>query len=1102
MPDEIGNELLGARTRALEAQEETQAGNGAPGHTAADGTYYWDYTNGDLYINNSGVGAFGAVWQIIGGGGIPAAPHQLLDNPWHTDTTTNAPVRGDVITAQGVPPTTWNRIAHPGAAAQFLRANAVDPGWAAIVAGDLPGLGGVPALTYTVANAAGAAATYVQTDAQLAIFDVNVPTTIAADDAAATGVIAFAARRDHTHGFPTVVPVNIGVANAEGTAYDFVRSDHVHAHPAGLGVNLHHNEIHVVNSTGPHAEAGLTIGHVLRATAANAFSFAALIAADLPAHTHAGAGTGGSLVVGTTDTDATAGSIFFAGVAGVIQEDNANIFYNNTTNHLGIGTAVPGNAHLHITDAALTSTSTFYGIRNEHTKTGGAGAAGDDYYGVYSDIGLNQATTIDNMWGFWSRAVLTTGTTDAVLGGSAEAQIDGGTVNVQAYGLQCLMDVNTGTINGPISGVRVRVDIEAGATCNGDIYGLYAQVDDDDNTSTSYMIYLDELSNIDFGVYQNGTADNYFGGAVGINETSPDELLHITASGSNKPRVKIENTNADTTSPGIEFYKSTASPADFDGCGNIEFYGRDSGANDERYAFIRARMMDVTDTDEGGELAFFVTMNSTDRSFIEMNGYAGGVVDEGSIVFNENSQDIDIRFESDGDTHAYFMQASDGYTGINQSAPGTRMHITENDAATTTTTDVLTVEHISSNTPQPDFGCAILFRMEEGTPATVDAMRLGAVWQSAAAAENAEFQVLLNYDGTLYDVGVLVGPGAGTIAGNQRGTGAVDWQATRTVATQVASGSQAIICGGQQNTASGVRSIVLGGSANTASSSGVVLGGASNSASSTYAVTIAGTSNIASGTNSLASGFDAHATHTYSHVHSATNAQTLSWGNNTWTARCHGGARFYSAAGVATGVEVVATTGDFVPLAPKTHDLGSAALEWDNIYYVTANTGTSRLVNSSRNCPVCDKLMKRGTGTLCIMGEDTDYAVVFCIECGNVAVEEWNHQESGYKERLREPPEIVVENIRVKGSGRHREVAVDFQYGDVRNSTRLSDEEIHFFINASSKEKKIFLHKLGLREWESREENRLMQEQCVTLEKQLQDSALEFIGKNIYTRTM
>jgi hypothetical protein len=40
------------------------------------------------------------------------------------------------------------------------------------------------------------------------------------------------------------VPVNIGTANSEGSATNFARRDHVHAHPSGLGTDLHHAKLH------------------------------------------------------------------------------------------------------------------------------------------------------------------------------------------------------------------------------------------------------------------------------------------------------------------------------------------------------------------------------------------------------------------------------------------------------------------------------------------------------------------------------------------------------------------------------------------------------------------------------------------------------------------------------------------------------------------------------------------------------------------------------------------------------------------------------------------------------------------------------------------
>src|SRR3989339_181720 len=45
--------------------------------------------------------------------------------------------------------------------------------------------------------------------------------------------------------------------------------------------------------------------------------------------------------MGTTDTDATLGSIFFAGTGGAMQQDNANLFWDDTNNRLGIGTTTP-----------------------------------------------------------------------------------------------------------------------------------------------------------------------------------------------------------------------------------------------------------------------------------------------------------------------------------------------------------------------------------------------------------------------------------------------------------------------------------------------------------------------------------------------------------------------------------------------------------------------------------------------------------------------------------------------------------------------------------------------------------------------------------------
>ncbi len=45
--------------------------------------------------------------------------------------------------------------------------------------------------------------------------------------------------------------------------------------------------------------------------------------------------------IGNSVVSATAGSVLFAGAAGVLQQDNANFFWDDTNNRLGIGTAAP-----------------------------------------------------------------------------------------------------------------------------------------------------------------------------------------------------------------------------------------------------------------------------------------------------------------------------------------------------------------------------------------------------------------------------------------------------------------------------------------------------------------------------------------------------------------------------------------------------------------------------------------------------------------------------------------------------------------------------------------------------------------------------------------
>lgn len=105
------------------------------------------------------------------------------------------------------------------------------------------------------------------------------------------------------------------------------------------------------------------------------------------------------------------------------------------------------------------------------------------------------------------------------------------------------------------------------------------------------------------------------------------------------------------------------------------------------------------------------------------------------------------------------------------------------------------------------------------------------------------------------------------IGGNTRGEYSVDWQTKRTLATQVASGGNAVLSGGANNTASGYTSVVCGGENNSATNSNsIVLGGLNNSSTGGNAIVSGGENNVCSNANFIGGGKDNFATSFYNSV--------------------------------------------------------------------------------------------------------------------------------------------------------------------------------------------------------------------------------------------
>jgi hypothetical protein len=75
-----------------------------------------------------------------------------------------------------------------------------------------------------------------------------------------------------------------------------------------------------------------------------------------------------TMAIGSTIGSATAGSVLFAGAAGVLAQDNANFFWDDTNNRLGIGTATPAQP-LHVAGNARVDGDTTLGDAAGDTLT-------------------------------------------------------------------------------------------------------------------------------------------------------------------------------------------------------------------------------------------------------------------------------------------------------------------------------------------------------------------------------------------------------------------------------------------------------------------------------------------------------------------------------------------------------------------------------------------------------------------------------------------------------------------------------------------------------------------------------------------------------------
>ena len=225
----------------------------------------------------------------------------------------------------------------------------------------------------------------------------------------------------------------------------------------------------------------------------------------------------------------------------------------------------------------------------------------------------------------------------------------------------------------------------------GSFGGAFA-VYDQSNTEFRYIIdtngnhvFNEGSADTDFRVESNGNANMFFvdGGNDHVNVgTSTDHgaVMNIESS-DNALTLCLASTDTDANvGPQLKLFRAVTG-ADNDVCGNIEFGAKDDAGNTEAYALIRQTILDASHGSEEGKLSFLNMEGGSQREVLTLAA--------SEVVINEDSRDVDFRVESDGDTHALFVEGSSNNVGIGNNNPGTKLSVGDDDNGSRGTTGSL-----------------------------------------------------------------------------------------------------------------------------------------------------------------------------------------------------------------------------------------------------------------------------------------------------------------------------------------------------------------------------------------------------------------------------
>jgi len=183
-------------------------------------------------------------------------------------------------------------------------------------------------------------------------------------------------------------------------------------------------------------------------------------------------------------------------------------------------------------------------------------------------------------------------------------------------------------------------------------------------------VFNEDSQDLDFRVESNGNANMLFvdGGSDHVNIGTATDLggvlnvagTAVIQTADNTDTLTLISTDADASSgPNLRLYRNSSSPVNDDVTGVIQFEGRNNNSQDFISSEIKSVTSDVADGTEDGALAFSVMNAGTLQQVAIFTGP--------EVIFNETSNDIDFRVESNGNTHMLFVDGGANKVGIGES---------------------------------------------------------------------------------------------------------------------------------------------------------------------------------------------------------------------------------------------------------------------------------------------------------------------------------------------------------------------------------------------------------------------------------------------------